>query len=133
MGEAMPDRMQSALTKVPPVTLEFWIIKILATTFGESAGDTGRALPPRTKRAKWPASHGFLYFPVACASAGITRPTIAGRGTIDIRASRGAVMLGLEIAAASLASPPAYSRRVRARFPFPLSNSTRLEKSRAGC
>ncbi|WP_066045716.1 MULTISPECIES: hypothetical protein [Sphingomonadales] len=29
-----------ALTKVPAVTLGFWIIKILATTFGETAGDT---------------------------------------------------------------------------------------------
>ena len=28
------------LTKVPAVTLGFWIIKILATTFGETAGDT---------------------------------------------------------------------------------------------
>ena len=36
----MPDSMQSALTKVPAVTLGFWIIKILATTFGETAGDT---------------------------------------------------------------------------------------------
>ena len=29
-----------ALTKVPAVTLGFWIIKILATTFGETMGDT---------------------------------------------------------------------------------------------
>ncbi len=28
------------LTKVPAVTLGFWIIKILATTLGETAGDT---------------------------------------------------------------------------------------------
>lgn len=30
----------SALSKVPAVTLGFWIIKILATTLGETAGDT---------------------------------------------------------------------------------------------
>jgi len=30
----------SAATKVPAVTLTFWIIKILATTLGETAGDT---------------------------------------------------------------------------------------------
>ena len=30
----------TGLTKVPAVTLGFWIIKILATTFGETAGDT---------------------------------------------------------------------------------------------
>src|SRR5262252_3660851 len=29
-----------ALAKVPAVTLGFWIIKILATTLGETAGDT---------------------------------------------------------------------------------------------
>jgi uncharacterized membrane-anchored protein len=32
--------MQSTLSKVPAVTLTFWIIKILATTLGETAGDT---------------------------------------------------------------------------------------------
>ncbi len=31
---------EAMLTKVPAVTLGFWIIKILATTFGETAGDT---------------------------------------------------------------------------------------------
>lgn len=36
----MPSSASSALTKVPAVTLGFWIIKILATTFGETAGDT---------------------------------------------------------------------------------------------
>ncbi len=35
----MTDELKSALTKVPAVTLGFWIIKILATTFGETAGD----------------------------------------------------------------------------------------------
>ncbi|MEO8547458.1 MAG: hypothetical protein ABI422_03730 [Sphingomicrobium sp.] len=34
------DLMRDALTKVPAVTLGFWIIKILATTLGETAGDT---------------------------------------------------------------------------------------------
>ena len=29
-----------ALAKVPAVTLGFWIIKILATTLGETGGDT---------------------------------------------------------------------------------------------
>ncbi len=36
----MTDEMKDALTKVPAVTLGFWIIKILATTFGETMGDT---------------------------------------------------------------------------------------------
>jgi uncharacterized membrane-anchored protein len=36
----MTEDLKSALTKVPAVTLGFWIIKILATTFGETAGDS---------------------------------------------------------------------------------------------
>lgn len=36
----MSDSNNSALTKVPAVTLGFWIIKILATTLGETAGDS---------------------------------------------------------------------------------------------
>jgi len=34
------ETIKADLTKVPAVTLGFWIIKILATTFGETAGDT---------------------------------------------------------------------------------------------
>lgn len=36
----MSDQDRAALSKVPAVTLGFWIIKILATTLGETAGDT---------------------------------------------------------------------------------------------
>ena len=36
----MNDQVKDALAKVPAVTLGFWIIKILATTFGETMGDT---------------------------------------------------------------------------------------------
>lgn len=36
----MTGDLKTALTKVPAVTLGFWIIKILATTFGETAGDS---------------------------------------------------------------------------------------------
>ena len=36
----MPSFASSTLTKVPAISLSFWIIKILATTFGETAGDT---------------------------------------------------------------------------------------------
>jgi uncharacterized membrane-anchored protein len=36
----MDDRTQAVLTKVPAVTLGFWIIKILATTLGETGGDS---------------------------------------------------------------------------------------------
>lgn len=33
------DPIQKALSKVPEVTLLFWLIKIAATTLGETAGD----------------------------------------------------------------------------------------------
>jgi uncharacterized membrane-anchored protein len=36
----MTENQRHALTKVPAVTLGFWIIKILATTLGETGGDT---------------------------------------------------------------------------------------------
>ncbi len=36
----MTDEEKAALSKVPAVTLGFWIIKILATTLGETGGDT---------------------------------------------------------------------------------------------
>lgn len=36
----MDERMRETVTKVPAVTLGFWIIKILCTTLGETGGDT---------------------------------------------------------------------------------------------
>ncbi|MCE4224941.1 hypothetical protein HCU64_14355 [Methylobacterium sp. C25] len=36
----MTDDQKRALSKVPAVTLGFWVIKILATTLGETGGDT---------------------------------------------------------------------------------------------
>jgi uncharacterized membrane-anchored protein len=36
----MDERTKDVLTKVPAVTLGFWIIKILCTTLGETGGDT---------------------------------------------------------------------------------------------
>ncbi len=36
----MNDKQRFALSKVPEVTFAFWIIKILATTLGETGGDT---------------------------------------------------------------------------------------------
>src|SRR5882757_9761290 len=36
----MNEGSKQALTKVPAVTLGFWIIKIFATTLGETGGDT---------------------------------------------------------------------------------------------
>src|SRR5437764_15285001 len=36
----MSDERREAPSKVPAITLGFWIIKILATTLGETAGDS---------------------------------------------------------------------------------------------
>ena len=36
----MNDVAKHTLTKVPAVTLGFWVIKVLATTLGETGGDT---------------------------------------------------------------------------------------------
>ena len=40
MNERQSHNITAALTKVPAVTLGFWIIKIAATTLGETGGDT---------------------------------------------------------------------------------------------
>ena len=57
----MTDRevAHDALTKVPAVTLGFWIIKVLATTLGETGGDTVTMtwLGETTPR---PMPHGYL-------------------------------------------------------------------------
>ncbi|HXC58104.1 MAG TPA: hypothetical protein VN645_02245 [Steroidobacteraceae bacterium] len=36
----MTEKVDTALAKVPAITLGFWIIKVLATTLGETGGDT---------------------------------------------------------------------------------------------
>lgn len=40
MAQNMTEDLKAGATKVPAVTLGFWAIKILATTFGETAGDS---------------------------------------------------------------------------------------------
>jgi uncharacterized membrane-anchored protein len=40
MGDTMTDAAERYATKVPEVTLVFWILKIAATTLGETGGDT---------------------------------------------------------------------------------------------
>ncbi|OBG90052.1 hypothetical protein A5697_13790 [Mycobacterium sp. E3251] len=55
----MSDVSRQALTKVPAVTLGFWIIKILATTLGETGGDTV------TMTLNWGYAAGVALFGVA--------------------------------------------------------------------
>jgi len=92
------DLARDALTKVPAVTLGFWLIKILATTLGETAGDTVSmswnlgylvgtaifgvalvALVGAQIRAR--ALHPFLYWAtiVASTTAGTTLADFADR------------------------------------------------------
>jgi uncharacterized membrane-anchored protein len=60
----MNDRQgfQEALSKVPAITLGFWIIKILATTLGETGGDTVSMtwLGETTPEAGQSALNGYL-------------------------------------------------------------------------
>ena len=58
----MTDERTKALTKVPAVTLGFWIIKILATTLGETGGDTVSMtwLGETTPQAGASAVNGYL-------------------------------------------------------------------------
>ncbi|MEE8626450.1 MULTISPECIES: hypothetical protein [Methylobacterium] len=52
----MNDVRERALSKVPEVTLSFWVIKILATTLGETGGDTV------TMTLAWGYSAGTVLF-----------------------------------------------------------------------
>ena len=53
----MDDRKSELVAKVPLVTFAFWIVKILATTLGETGGDavTMSWLGETTAAAKAPA------------------------------------------------------------------------------
>jgi uncharacterized membrane-anchored protein len=58
----MTDDTRDALSKVPAITLGFWIIKILATTLGETGGDTVSMtwLGETTPEAAQSAVNGYL-------------------------------------------------------------------------
>jgi len=58
----MDDRSKAALSKVPAVTLGFWVIKILATTLGETGGDavTMTWLGETTPQASQSSISGYL-------------------------------------------------------------------------
>ena len=62
MTNEQKDMMLDALAKVPAVTLGFWIIKIIATTLGETAGDavTMSWFGETTKHSLFPGHVGYL-------------------------------------------------------------------------
>ena len=58
----MNARSDDSMTKVPAVTLGFWIIKILATTLGETGGDSVSMswLGETTEQAGQSGLNGYL-------------------------------------------------------------------------
>ena len=59
MNDVSKQASQHASTKVPAVTLGFWVIKVLATTLGETGGDTV------TMTLNWGYAAGVALFGVA--------------------------------------------------------------------
>src|SRR5436190_5705212 len=80
----MDDRVKDALTKVPAVTLGFWIIKILCTTLGETGGDTVSMtwLGETTEEAGQAGVNGYL------AGTAIFGLLLVGLAWAQIRAKR---------------------------------------------
>jgi uncharacterized membrane-anchored protein len=113
----MTDARRDAISKVPAVTLGFWIIKILATTLGETGGDTvsmtwdmgylvGTAifLVPLLLLVAWQISakrfHPFLYWAtiIASTTAGTTMADFATRSLGIGYAGGSALLLGCVLA-----------------------------------
>jgi uncharacterized membrane-anchored protein len=117
----MTEAQRDAINKVPAVTLGFWIIKILATTLGETGGDTvsmtwdmgyliGTAifLVPLFVLVAWQITakrfHPFLYWAtiIASTTAGTTMADFATR-SLGIGYAGGSALL-LVCVLASLAT-----------------------------
>jgi uncharacterized membrane-anchored protein len=80
----MNDDQSAALSKVPAITLGFWVIKILATTLGETGGDTVSMtwLGETTPEAGQSGLNGYL---VGTAIFGVALVLLVG---LQIRARR---------------------------------------------
>ncbi len=117
----MTSATQHTLSKVPAVTLGFWIIKILATTLGETAGDAvsmsmnlGYLVGTVIFMALFIAAvavqirarefHPFLYWAtiIASTTVGTTLADFADR-SLGIGYPGGSVLLGLLLVATLLA------------------------------
>ncbi|MBV9362319.1 MAG: hypothetical protein JO292_13095 [Betaproteobacteria bacterium] len=117
----MPSTEARALTKVPEVTLYFWIIKILATTLGETGGDAVTmsmnlgylvgtcifaaifvvAISAQIRAAKF---HPFLYWTVivATTTAGTTLADLVDRSLGVGYAGGSAILFVLLLASLAL-------------------------------
>lgn len=80
----MDDRTRDAVTKIPTVTLGFWIIKILCTTLGETGGDSVSMtwLGETTSQAGQSGLNGYL---VGTALFGVILAVLV---VVQIRARR---------------------------------------------
>ena len=80
----MRDQTREALTKVPALTIGFWIIKILATTLGETGGDAVSMtwLGETTPGAAQSAVNGYLVGTLIFASL------LVGLVWLQVRAKR---------------------------------------------
>ena len=74
------DLRHEALSKVPAVTLGFWIIKILATTLGETGGDTV-TMTWLGETTTHPVPNGYL---IGTAIFGLLLVGLVGIGTLDL-------------------------------------------------
>jgi uncharacterized membrane-anchored protein len=118
--EAFGMNEESALSKVPAVTLMFWVVKIAATTLGETAGDTlsmtlnlgylastaiflGVLIALALVQIRARRFHSFLYWGtiIASTTAGTTLADFADR-SLGIGYSGGSLLL-LTCVLASLA------------------------------
>ena len=86
----MSDRQlaSDALSKVPAVTLGFWIIKILATTLGETGGDTVSMswLGETTAQAGQSGLNGYLVGTTMFGTTGWIRRTLLKRRGVAMSA-----------------------------------------------
>ena len=87
----MNQNQEHALSKVPEVTLVFWIIKIAATTLGETGGDTV------TMTLNWGYLAGSALFLVASTTFGTTMADFADR-SLGIGYTGGSLLLALLLA-----------------------------------
>src|ERR1700754_2330570 len=112
---------ETGLSKVPAVTLTFWVIKIAATTLGETAGDAvsmtlnlgyaissaifiGIFVAAVAAQISSKSFHPFLYWAVivATTTAGTTMADFADRSLGIGYAGGSAILLALLIAALGL-------------------------------
>lgn len=117
----MTEQQRDIVTKVPAVTLGFWIIKILATTLGETGGDTvsmtwemGYLLStaifivPLVALVAWQIAakrfHPFLYWAtiIASTTAGTTMADFATRSLGIGYTGGSALLLGCVLASLAL-------------------------------